>query len=1034
MAITVRCPGCQKQYTLAEAMVGRGVRCKACGQTFQVSQPTSPSLSPKPQHSSIADLLNEDYGTPTSGPDLATSNPFSAGTPRPRRYQSRRSQMSDGDLAFLMLGGGVSLFALGLLFVGIPVLGLSGTFPKMAALLMGMLGGASLVFGLRSNLPVAFPIGGVVMGLLLLGLLVGPTAVGSGEASLDLLAQMNELTQLADSIQDEASLQDGKSRFLKVYSRMLKNSARLEHASDQRRQEIQDAVRDFDSHMTEFTIRLPQLPGGPELAYDVAKLTAQASKATAPSSPQARPTSGPKKDALKTMGRAFFSYHDAHKGVPPDWKSFLAFLQKSPGDLAVIERLHAEGLVAQWGVRLQEVTIGTFNFVLAYEKDALETGGWVLMMDGSVHNISQHALRDKLNAQAEVVLKATGVAPPSLPEVGISPEETLVQVSTWVPSGWSIPAPPEPEENREARDKMAVIYVHGIKSKAVLAKVMSRLTEAQWGNGITGGPPEPQEPSKFKVGKVQDIRDFARALDLGPITEYDEARGLIRLHLDPAKLVGRQVAVANGGSPAANAVQIPRPPEPEASRDRRNETRKDAGFEPDEIQVTVEGVPDDETARQIGATIMRQTGVRGTQLTGTEGTRKFLVRGAKDMRLFASELNVGPIHQYDERRGVIIVRFDPSRLAEALAAAEPKPVVVPAPPESAENRAARQAAYAERGRRRIGRRFGRSDPDTVEIHVEGASEATADRIREWIGALTGKSTGFSHSGNRWTFQASVEDIRVFASRLNLGPIMRYEEEKGILGIELEPSKLSGAVPEAIVSSSPPPAPDKKPPSETTASQGASPGRPFDPRTGPGGRFGGGMRAPGFGPQTGPGGSGSSGPPSSQPQGNTGPRGGFQGGMPSPGVVPPLARNGGGVGKKGQLLGGAGGQLFHEARAGQHVIGFRWSEGMWAGKKAVGRILPVYDRGGSSRQSLLAKDGYVVSGLIVDAGDFVFAVKAVFVRLNPDGSLNSSDTYTSDWIGTPSGGATKSLDAKGAKVIGIHGRGVAVVDAIGLVTE
>lgn len=782
--------------------------------------------------------------------------------------------MSDGDLVFLILGAGVSLVALGLLFVGIPVLGLSGTLPKMAAVLMGMLGGVSIVFGLRSNLPVALPVGGGVMVFLLLGLLIGPTATGSGEGSVDLRAQMNELTQLAASIQDGASLKDNRSRFLKVYSRMLKTSERLEATSDERRQEIQEAVRDFDSQMTEFAIRLPQLPGGPELAYDIAELTARASKATATVTPQTRPTSGPKKEALKTMGQAFFSYHDANKGVPPDWESFLAFLQKSPGDLAVIERLHADGLVAQWGVPFQEVRIGTSNFVLAHEKDALETGGWVLMMDGSVHNISEHALRDKLNAQAEIVLKATGVAPPSLPEVGISPEETLVRISTWVPSGWSIPAPPEPEQNRKARNKMAVIYVHGIKSKAVLGKVMAKLTEAQWGNGITGGPPEPQEPSQFKVSKVQDIRDYARALDLGPITEYDEARGLIRLHLDPAKLVGRQVALAGAGSPAANIVQIPRPPEPEDSRHRRNETRKDAGLEPDEFQVTVEGVPDDETARQIGATIMRLTGVRGIQLTGSGGTRKYLAGGAKDMRLFASELNVGSIREYDERRGMIVVRFDPSRLAEALAADEPKPVELPAPPEPAETRAARQAAQAGRGRPRFGPRFGRSDPNTVDILVEGASEDNADRIREWLGALTGKPTGFSHSGDRWTFQARVEDIRVFAARLDLGPIMRYEEEKGILGIVLEPSKLSRALPEPIVSSTPTTA------SDDTASQGDSSGSPFDPRTGPfgpgfdprtgpGGRFG-----PRFGPQMGPGGPNSSGGPSSQPQTNPRRRGGF----------------------------------------------------------------------------------------------------------------------------------------------------------------
>lgn len=244
------------------------------------------------------------------------------------------------------------------------------------------------------------------------------------------------------------------------------------------------------------------------------------------------------------------------------------------------------------------------------------------------------------------------------------------------------------------------------------------------------------------------------------------------------------------------------------------------------------------------------------------------------MRLFASELNVGSIRQYDERRGMIVVRFDPSRLAEALAADEPKPAQLPAPPEPEETRAARQAVQAGRGRPRFGPRFGRNDPNTVDILVEGASEDNADRIREWLGALTGKPTGFSHSGDRWTFEARVEDIRVFAARLDLGPIMRYEEEKGIIGIVLEPSKLSRPLPEPIVSSTPATT------SDNTAPQGDSSPRPFDPRTGPfgpgfdprtgpGGRFG-----PRFGPQMGPGGPNSSGGPSSQPQRSPRRRGGF----------------------------------------------------------------------------------------------------------------------------------------------------------------
>jgi hypothetical protein len=83
---------------------------------------------------------------------------------------------------------------------------------------------------------------------------------------------------------------------------------------------------------------------------------------------------------------------------------------------------------------------------------------------------------------------------------------------------------------------------------------------------------------------------------------------------------------------------------------------------------------------------------------------------------------------------------------------------------------------------------------------------------------------------------------------------------------------------------------------------------------------------------------------------------------------------------------------------------------------------------------MAREGYVVGGLVVDAKEFVFALKVIFVRQKPDGTIDPKDSYQSDWIGSPSGGPTKTLDAKGAKVIGIHGRRTAVIGAIGLVTE
>ena len=69
---------------------------------------------------------------------------------------------------------------------------------------------------------------------------------------------------------------------------------------------------------------------------------------------------------------------------------------------------------------------------------------------------------------------------------------------------------------------------------------------------------------------------------------------------------------------------------------------------------------------------------------------------------------------------------------------------------------------------------------------------------------------------------------------------------------------------------------------------------------------------------------------------------------------------------------------------------------------------------------------------VEAGQLVQAVRVVFMRVLPDGQLDVTDAYSSDWIGVATGQGIKQLGGTGALVLGVHGRRAAVLDAFGLV--
>lgn len=135
-----------------------------------------------------------------------------------------------------------------------------------------------------------------------------------------------------------------------------------------------------------------------------------------------------------------------------------------------------------------------------------------------------------------------------------------------------------------------------------------------------------------------------------------------------------------------------------------------------------------------------------------------------------------------------------------------------------------------------------------------------------------------------------------------------------------------------------------------------------------------------------------------------------------------------------LLGGPGGNPMQlVSPQGADVVGFTCQTSVWANRPIIQSITPLYDRSDAQRPStVLARDGYVVGGILVDSDLYVHAVKVIFMRLD-DGRIDPKDNYVSDWLGTPSSGTLpKQLGGHGEHVIGICGRKGLNMDAIGLI--
>jgi len=126
-----------------------------------------------------------------------------------------------------------------------------------------------------------------------------------------------------------------------------------------------------------------------------------------------------------------------------------------------------------------------------------------------------------------------------------------------------------------------------------------------------------------------------------------------------------------------------------------------------------------------------------------------------------------------------------------------------------------------------------------------------------------------------------------------------------------------------------------------------------------------------------------------------------------------------------------------------MVGLRYSMGSWSGP-VIGHVQPLYDRAGNeplssgmngkTAKDILAKDGYVVGGLIVDFDKVnVLAFRVIFI-LRKDGRLDPKEQYTTEWIGMPANKRQQQLAGKGEDIVGIFGRQGLNCDAIGLIEK
>ncbi len=133
-----------------------------------------------------------------------------------------------------------------------------------------------------------------------------------------------------------------------------------------------------------------------------------------------------------------------------------------------------------------------------------------------------------------------------------------------------------------------------------------------------------------------------------------------------------------------------------------------------------------------------------------------------------------------------------------------------------------------------------------------------------------------------------------------------------------------------------------------------------------------------------------------------------------------------------------------AKDGGYIVGFKYGGGGWFQFRVLGALTPIFATADGTREgqkrgkhdaseTVMAKDGYAVGGIVARGGDVVNCIQVIFMKINMDGvSLNPQDFYMSEWMGGQGGGKPKEINARGHMIVGLTGTSGNEVDSLGLI--
>lgn len=100
---------------------------------------------------------------------------------------------------------------------------------------------------------------------------------------------------------------------------------------------------------------------------------------------------------LQEFSLAYIHHLEEHNAAPAEWDDLV---REGGIDPATVERLRNAETVVNWGSTFSNATSGIAIHILAYPKNALDSGGRVLMLDGGVLRMTADELKDKLASQS----------------------------------------------------------------------------------------------------------------------------------------------------------------------------------------------------------------------------------------------------------------------------------------------------------------------------------------------------------------------------------------------------------------------------------------------------------------------------------------------------------------------------------------------------------------------------------------------------------------------------------------------------------